>query len=229
MTDLWTPQLSAYADGELTADERDALEHHLEGCAECRELLAGLRRVVARARALDDRNPTTDLWPGIAERIGATGAVPVRRLARPPRRYVFSLPQLAAAGIALAVASGGSAWLLRPAGTGSVAVQPPPVPPAPPAPPGMPVANAGVRGAGSYDAAVADLERILQDGRGRLDSTTVRVLEQNLAVIDAAIAQARRAVAADSANLYLNSHLAETMRRKLVLLRQAASLVATAS
>jgi hypothetical protein len=76
---------------------------------------------------------------------------------------------------------------------------------------------------------VADLERILQDGRGRLDSTTVRVLEQNLAVIDAAIAQARRAVAADSANLYLNSHLAETMRRKLELLRQAASLVATAS
>jgi hypothetical protein len=93
----------------------------------------------------------------------------------------------------------------------------------------MPVASAGVRGAGSYDAAVADLERILQDGRGRLDSTTVRVLEQNLAVIDAAMAQARRAVAADSANLYLNSHLAETMRRKLVLLRQAASLVATAS
>jgi len=74
-----------------------------------------------------------------------------------------------------------------------------------------------------------NLERILQDGRGRLDSTTVRVLEQNLAVIDAAIAQARRAVAADSANLYLNSHLAETMRRKLELLRQAASLVATAS
>jgi hypothetical protein len=55
------------------------------------------------------------------------------------------------------------------------------------------------------------------------------VLEQNLAVIDAAIAQARRAVAADSANLYLNSHLAATMRRKLELLRQAASLVATAS
>jgi len=91
------------------------------------------------------------------------------------------------------------------------------------------VVTGGTRAAGSYDAAVADLERILQDGRGRLDSTTVRVLEQNLAVIDAAIAQARRAVAADSANLYLNSHLAETMRRKLELLRQAASLVATAS
>jgi hypothetical protein len=57
----------------------------------------------------------------------------------------------------------------------------------------------------------------------------VRVLEQNLRVIDQAIEQARRAVAADSANAYLNSHLAETMRQKLDLLRQAASLVSAAS
>ncbi len=35
----------------------------------------------------------------------------------------------------------------------------------------------------------------------------------------------QRALDADSANLYLNTHLAETMRRKLDLLRQAAALV----
>jgi hypothetical protein len=81
----------------------------------------------------------------------------------------------------------------------------------------------------SYDTAVDDLERILAEGRGRLDTTTVRVLEQNLALIDRAIAQARRAVAADSANVYLNSHLAETMRRKIDLLRQAAALVSAVS
>ena len=80
-----------------------------------------------------------------------------------------------------------------------------------------------------YDAAVADLERVLDAGRGRLDTTTVRVIERNLATIDSAIAQAQRAVAADSANLYLNSHLAETMRRKLELLRQAAALVSSVS
>jgi hypothetical protein len=82
---------------------------------------------------------------------------------------------------------------------------------------------------GSYDQAVADLERVLAEGRGRLDTATVRVLEQNLATIDRAIAQAQLAVAADSANLYLNSHLAATMRRKLELLRQAAALVASQS
>jgi hypothetical protein len=70
---------------------------------------------------------------------------------------------------------------------------------------------------------------VLAQGRGKLDTATVRVLEQNLATIDRAIAQAQQAVAADSANLYLNSHLAATMRRKLDLLRQAAALVAAVS
>ena len=230
MSDQWTGQLSDYLDGELDAEEQASLEAHLERCPECRDALAGLRRVVARARAVEDRMPDRDLWPGIAERIGARAATPVRRLPRSSRRYAFSLPQLAAAGIALATLSGSSVWLLRPGAMGTIAIQPaPPVPPAPP-PSVMPVG--GTRpGAGTlrYDAAVADLERILRNGRGRLDSTTVRVLEQNLALIDAAILQARRAVAADSADLYLNSHLAETMRRKVELLRQAASLVATAS
>jgi hypothetical protein len=70
---------------------------------------------------------------------------------------------------------------------------------------------------------------VLEAGRGRLDTTTVRVIERNLATIDRALAQAQRAVTADSANLYLNSHLAETKRQKLELLRQAAALVSSVS
>ena len=141
------------------------------------------------------------------------------------RRFTFSLPQLLAAGIALAVVSASGAWMIHPALRG-VAVQQAPVPPSGAltiTPTGGPSA------AQSYDAAVRDLEQVLVQGRGRLDTATVRVLEQNLALIDRAIAEARRAVAADSANLYLNTHLAETMRRKVDLLRQAAALVAATS
>lgn len=228
MSDIWTDRLSEYLDGELPAEERAALERHLESCTDCSVTLAGLWRVVARARALEDRAPAGDLWPAIADRIGARI---VKRAPRPRRRFTFSLPQLAAAGVALALASGGSVWLLLPGARGAaVASHPVPAPPAAPAAPAVsaaaPATSPGARG---YDAAVADLERILAEGRGRLDSTTVGVLERNLAAIDMAIAQARRAVDADSANLYLNSHLAATMRRKLELLRQAASLVTTAS
>ena len=229
MSDVWTDRLSEYLDDELPPAERAALEGHLAQCAECSATLADLRRVVARARALESTGPATDLWPGIATRIGAAPALRAegRTGARAHGRFTFSLPQLLAAGIALMVLSGGSVWLLRP---GS---DPPPSRSGAAAAPaesglGTPVSWQR-RAAPGYDAAVADLERVLTEGRGRLDTATVRVLEQNLRVIDQAIEQARRAVAADSANAYLNSHLAETMRRKLDLLRQAASLVSAAS
>ena len=227
MSDVWTDRLSEYLDDELPPGERMALEGHLAQCDECSAALADLRRVVARARALESTGPATDLWPGIATRIGAAPAAGPAVRAIGMRRFAFSLPQLLAAGIALMVLSGGSVWLLHP---GSAATPVASVSPQPPADSGLgtPVSWQR-RAAPRYDAAVADLERVLAEGRGRLDTTTVRVLEQNLRVIDQAIEQARRAVAADSANAYLNSHLAETMRQKLDLLRQAASLVSAAS
>jgi anti-sigma factor RsiW len=218
MNDRWMERLSDYLDGELPAGERAALEEHLKTCPDCPAILADLRRVVARAAVMDVHTPSRDLWPGIAGRIGAasTGA---RRAAR---RWSFSLPQLAAAAIALMTMSGGAVWLARSSGsaplTTPIATETAPVT--------TPAAiHASRSAAQSYAAAVADLERVLAGGRGQLDSTTVRVIEENLAVIDRAIAQAQRALNADPANLYLNTHLAETMRRKLDLLRQAATLV----
>ena len=217
MTDRWMERLSEYLDGELPATERAALEAHLETCNDCSAVLSDLRRVVDRARVAEEYVPRRDLWPGIASRIGATRAASPRI----GRRWSFSLPQLAAAAILLMTLSGGATWLLRP-----TTLSPVGGPIATMAPAGTPVAvNASSSASQSYAAAVADLERVLASGRGQLDTTTVRVIEQNLAAIDQAIAQAQRALLADPANLYLNTHLAETMRRKLDLLRQAATLV----
>jgi anti-sigma factor RsiW len=226
MSDQWTDRLSEYLDDELPEGERIALEAHLGGCTECTQVLADLLGVVRRARLVENRPPQRDLWPGIAARIGSAIAMAPVDLAsrRVSRRWSFSLPQLAAAGIALMAVSGGSVWLLSSAGQQAVTPQ---VATAPPSNP--PAINAVARGRGtatqSYDIAVADLERVLASNRGQLDSTTIRVIEQNLAAIDRAIAQAQRALNADPANLYLNTHLTETMRRKLDLLRQAAALV----
>jgi hypothetical protein len=245
MTDQWTDRLSEYLDDELPPDERAAVEGHLRHCVACGAALADLKRIVARAQSLEDRPPARDLWPAIAARIGASpstadrGDVVAFDAVRRRRRWSFSLPQLAAAGIALMALSGGAAWLLHPVASTVVVARGPAAEPR--VTPGLTPALApsgsfriglspSRRAAGlSYDAAVADLEGVLTAGRGRLDSTTVRVIERNLATIDSAIAQAQRAVAADSANAYLNSHLAETMRRKLELLRQAAALVTSLS
>lgn len=228
MSDQWTDRLSEYVDDELPPSERTALEAHLRTCVACGAVVADLRRIVARARGLEDQAPAHDLWPAISARIevppGLTDLSLGRERSR--RRWIFSLPQLAAAGLALMALSGGAAWLLHPAAPAAVASQ---RLPAPGTSPVLTVAASGPTARRGYDSAVADLERVLEAGRGQLDTSTVRVIVVNLATIDSAIAQAQRAVAADSANLYLNLHLAETMHQKLELLRQAAALVSSVS
>jgi len=215
MTDQWMARLSEYLDGELAADERAALEAHLSACAACREVLDDLRGVMARAATLEDRGPARDLWAGVARSIGSEGA------ARRPRRLAFSVPQLLAASVALMALAGGTAWLTatRRATEGSGGGG---------GGGGSHVATARLAWAtdAGYDAAIAELQAALESGRrsGRLDSTTIRVVGHNLAIIDTAITQARRALTADPGSAYLNHHLADTMRRKLELLRQATTI-----
>jgi len=220
MKDQWTDRLSEYLDGEVTGPERTALEAHVASCDACRTTLDELRRVVTNARALDDRPPTVDLWPAIATRIGLASQSKVRPLAR---RFAFTVPQLVAAAVVLALLSGGAAWLIGRRGTvPTQRVQASERTPA--------FLNASAYpGDPRYAAQVADLERAVAQGRGRLDTATVRVIERNLRIIDRAIRGAQSALAADPANSYLNLHLAQEMRRKLELLRQAATLAGARS
>ncbi|MGH7701087.1 MAG: anti-sigma factor family protein [Gemmatimonadales bacterium] len=212
MNDHWTDRLSAYVDGALARAERESLEGHLAGCADCRAVLDDLHRVVARARALEDRAPARNLWPRIAARL--TPFTPVRRASWMRRRLTFTAPQLAAAAVVLVVASAGSVMMLLPKPPDQGATTP-----------GPSVSPVGLIGAmPRYDAAVAQLEAALVAGRGRLDTATVRIIEKNLAIIDSAIADSRRALARDPGNAYLNHHLAGQMRRKLELLRRANAL-----
>jgi anti-sigma factor RsiW len=220
MKDQWTDRLSEYLDGDLTPAERTTLEAHLAACRACRTTLNELRRVVARAQALDDRPPAADLWPGIAEHIGVV-SLAARREGGARRRLSFTMPQLAAAAVVLALFSAGSVWLalrnrptLLPPAPGNTAV----------------MSNVGMSPLDARTAAsVAALEQTLARNRSRLDTGTVRVIEKNLAIIDRAIRDAQSALAADPANAYLNQHLAKETRRKLELLRQAATLATARS
>ena len=226
MTDRWTDRLSEYLDGDLAAKERRELEAHLTECGECRTTLGELRLVVQRAHGMVDRPVSADLWPGIAARIGASGA-PVVDLAavRARRRVSLSIPQFAAAAVLLLAAGAGAAAIAsRPtATTPAVAID---------GAAGSPlIVQAGLPGPAeqSYDAAVRDLESALDAGRSQLSPKTIIVLERNLARIDQAIAEARTALEADPANAYLSAHLATTMQQKLALLRQATVLANPAS
>ena len=238
----WTDRLSEYMDGELDGGEREALELHLLECDACAELLAELRQVVAGTARLEDREPGVDLWPGIAGRLAprqhAVSATPApsgddalplrpRRSAFDGRRIALTVPQLLAAGIALIVLSAGGAW---------VALSPGASPPLAAGAPSGPASAAGAAGTAaavpvtftpSYVAAVDELEAAFEEQRQRLDPETIRVVERNLAIIDAAIAEARDALEEDPASGFLNTHLANAMRRKVDLLRQATRIERT--
>jgi len=218
MNDNWTNRLSEYIDGELDATEREALEAHLATCGHCYAILGDLRQVVARAKTLQDTAPATNLWTGIAREIRREQA-PARRDRLVRRRFSLTVGQLLAASIALMLISGSGAWLaLRP----------------------QPVADGGRLGnrealarqvdwTGRTDEAIADLQTALAQNEKRLDTATVRIVRQNLAIIDRAIADARVAVQNDPGNAYLNLHLATTMRRKVELLRRVNDMAAARS
>jgi anti-sigma factor RsiW len=221
MTHQWTDRLSGYLDDELDTDGRAAVEAHLRECEQCRVDLRQLEAVVARARELTDRPPAVDLWPAITRRL-AMPVEPVTDLTqrRARRRIAFSVPQLAAAGVALMLLSAGAVWL-------TVGRDEPPVVAVDSTAPvtTVPVSTE----LAAYDATIADLQAALRLDGDRLDTATVRVLEENLAIIDRAIAEARAALEEDPASGYLNGHLGRTLLRKVDLLRRAATLVTAAS
>ncbi|HXG96006.1 MAG TPA: zf-HC2 domain-containing protein [Gemmatimonadales bacterium] len=207
-------RLSEYLDGELNSTERASLEAHLATCEQCSATLGELRQVVAQAKSLEDREPAKDLWAGIR-----AGITPARGA---DRRFTFSVPQLLAASIALVLLSSGGAWLAlqsrqstEPTALGES--------------PQRPRVGQLVTWTGQTDAAIADLQTALTQNEKRLDTATVRIVRVNLAIIDRAIADARIALQKDPGNAYLNLHLANTMRRKVELLRRVNDMAAARS
>jgi hypothetical protein len=226
----WTDKLSDYLDGELSDVELRGMAAHVAECEECARTLDELRAVTAQARALAPTAPSVDLWRGIADRIeSAAETRPIVGNFGSRRRLSFTWPELVAASILLVLVSGWAALRFttnRPIpATADLDARP------------NATATADTPGNANrpdvvpaslddieYDAAVADLQRALQNGRGQLDPATVKVVEENLAIIDQAVDDARRALAQDPANSDLTGYLRETRRRKLDLLRHAAAL-----
>jgi hypothetical protein len=71
---------------------------------------------------------------------------------------------------------------------------------------------------------IDELQAMLRERRDQLDPSTVRVVEENLAIIDAAVAQARAAVQRDPASGFLSHRLESALNKKIQLLRTVALL-----
>ena len=193
--------LNEYVDGTLATRDRASVEAHLAECSGCRTALAELRALVAGAAALPKTvEPSRDLWATIEPRIVQRATWNVQR--------VWWRGALAAAAV-LVIALGlyrllpPSTAPYRPAGQGWAAVQ------------------------ADFDRATNELSLILAAQRGRLRPETVALVERNLAVIDAAIAESRAALARDPANAELQHLWAAAARQKVELLRWATRVAAS--
>lgn len=217
MTHTFADRLSEYLDGELSPAERASLDAHLAGCADCRMTLEQLRGVVARAAAVSDAPPERDLWPGVAARIGGAPRAHLSVFRRAlTSRLSFTLPQLAAASLALMVLSGGLVWMAK---SGDPRADFQPLSAQTGTDPGATISPADA--AEAYDVAIAQLQKTLESNRGNLDGETARVLDLNLAAADQTIDASRRALSLDPANVTLQTQLVKAQQRKLSVLRAA--------
>ncbi len=197
-------RLHDYVDGALGPEEERGVERHLRACVSCRREEEALRGLRADLAALPrEIRPARDLRPGIAERIAG-------RSAPGPRQAIRTLRYpLAAAAVLLVVAT---AWLTTAIVGGNGA--PDPV-----------LADARSLEA-AYLPAIHELATLLERRRPELSPETVRTLEENLRVIDRAIEESRRALAADPGDPVLREMLAGGYEAKVEFLTRAAALTA---
>jgi anti-sigma factor RsiW len=203
--------LDDYVDDTLPLTERAAMDAHLTTCAECRELVAGLRSVVAAASTLKPGEPPRGAWARIERTIRSenTGI-------RTPRWW----PWLAAAAVLLLATFAGlklaGVWPHAPAADLSASA---------PVPEAQAIEAELLQAEQHYQKAITGLERIASAEKGSLDPQTASTLEKNLAVVDQAISESRAALKAQPGNEPAQQSLLENFKTKVALLQDTVSLI----
>ena len=223
-------RLNDFVEGLLTENVTREVEAHMAACEECTVRMEGLRSLLCELGDLpDEAAPSRDLWSGVRSRMEdreegtIAEALPLReRGTGRIRRVSFSVGQLVAASVALAVLSGGSVWMALYAGPGIGS--PPTVATSDGARLGnvLPAMQAATT---EYEQAIASLESVLEQGRDLLDAETLATIEESLAAIDRAIEDARTALENDPNSDLLNRLLIKNQQSKLRVLRQVVAAV----
>jgi len=203
-------ELGDFVDGRLAPASRLEIETHLALCSRCARDRDRLEELLEQSRALPaEVEPPAELWNLVHQRI-----VPA-----PPSSGMRNAWLLAAAALLLvAVTSTVTALLVRRPQTIAVRHEP-----APAAAAMLPVAARAVDA--DYQAVIRELDQTLAQRRSQLAPETIAKVEASLRVVDQAIGEARRALAADPANRDLVDLLAASYERKLELLRRASELL----
>lgn len=202
-----------FVDHELSGDERARIAAHLAECTSCRAVAGAVRSLREEAvRVFRERSPSDapDHWTGIEARIRA----------RPWTAWLTPLRAAAAAVILLAGASVTTYVATRPADGRVTQVDADLNTTSARLPDESPAAAIAF----AYAPGLDELERILGEGRGRLQPETIATLETNLEILNTAIRDIQAALDADPAHRGNLRSLGGMYQAKLDVLRQAVVL-----
>jgi hypothetical protein len=206
---LTEAQINDLVDETLSDDEQSRVLTHISACAECRAEVDALRHVLHRVGQLPTSiQPQRDLRP-------ATWAKSERKTL-----WSFRYPLAAAAVLLIALSSAITYFVTRDDESGPVVRM-------------TQTQNTNTVDLVSlerqYSNEVEELQRALRQNREALSPETIRILEENLRIIDSAINEARAALTNDPASHTLGEMLKSAYQRKLDLLKQAARSTAAAT
>lgn len=205
-----TDRLNDYVDDLLCREERAEIERHLVVCDACSREVGALRDLLSDVGALPStRRPERDLLPGIHARIDTPlKAAGQNAIGRP--RISRSAALLAASVVLVAALA-----IWRSSSDGQ--------PEYSPSTPRAEVASAALAPVErDYARAEHELQRLFAASPSALRPETRRIVAENLAIIDRALAEARAALQDDPGNPVLEQILLANHEKKLDLLRGAA-------
>jgi anti-sigma factor RsiW len=223
--------LDEYIGGTLEPTARQRVDAHLATCDACRALIHDLQQIRRVARSLESTAPPPRVWSAIAERIEprAQPAPRPQRIRRPERMLSsWTIGLAVAAALALVVITASVVRLVE--HRGAPASAPATTTASAPASSGGAATAESVAGElqqaeAHYEKAIDGLQQIAKAGQGSLDPKVAAALQQNLTVIDQAIAESRAALQAQPTSAPAQASLLDAFRTKVGLLEETIALI----
>jgi hypothetical protein len=223
--------INEYIEGSAGQAERDAMQHHLRSCEECRGLLLGLQEIRRMATSLDPIEPPAQGWSRIDRAIRrdsrswraeeASAAAPAENgwswsTALPAARgWVWRFSGVAAAVLAAALLVARMGYFGSPSE----------VAPGESTPTTRSIDAELDLASEHYQKAITGLEQIADAEKGTLDPTTAATLQKNLAVVDQAISESRAALRTEPDSEPAQQSLLESFKAKVTLLQDTVALI----